>query len=230
MNKWLLINHILPASPCLLCGTPLAAPGLCPDCHAELPHNPHACRRCALPLAAPGTSTVCGQCLKRPPPLDHCLAAFLFRPPVDYLVHRAKFRQDLAAARALGDLLAQAAAPLPVPDLLIPVPLHAARLRERGYNQALEIARALSRRLTTPIAAHACRRQRPTQTQTQLDPGQRRRNIRGAFTCRHDLRGRHLCIIDDVMTTGSTLWELARTLRQAGATRVDAWLVARATL
>ncbi len=227
MNKWSFIDRVLPAMPCLLCGTLCSGAGLCGPCRDELVPNGPACRHCALPLPLDGG--LCGRCLKRPFPLDHCLALLRFQPPLSELVHRLKFRQQLAVARLLGGMLAAPLEPLVQrPELIVPIPLHPLRLRERGYNQALELARPLARHLGIALAARLCRRVRATAAQTELDLAQRRRNLRQAFEVCGEVGGRHLVLVDDVMTTGSTLAELARTLRRAGAARVDAWVVARA--
>jgi ComF family protein len=149
---------------------------------------------------------------------------------MDFLLLQLKFHQKLHLASLLGGLLAEAlegrAAPLP--DCLVPVPLHPQRLRERGYNQALELARVVSTRLAVPLDATLCVRQRATAPQTALDGKERRRNLHGAFTVREGNLPRHVAIIDDVVTTGTTVGELARTLRRAGVDTVEVWACARA--
>jgi ComF family protein len=141
----------------------------------------------------------------------------------------AKFRGRLNAVRLLGQLLAGSilASGQALPDVLVPVPLHRGRLAERGYNQALEIARVVGRALALPVDPDCCERRLATLPQAALDVGARRRNIRGAFGVRASLAWRHLAILDDVVTTGSTVEELARVLRRAGAERIQVWAVAR---
>lgn len=213
---------------CLLCGAPGAAGlDLCPGCLRALPWNLSACRSCAAPLPMPGT---CGQCLSHPPAFDAALTPLLYRPPLDWLVQGFKFNQRLAPGRLLGELLArhverQVSA---MPELIVPVPLHPARLRERGYNQALELARPLARQFGIPLAPGLARRTRATATQSLLGAEERRRNVRGAFELIQPLTVRHVAIIDDVIATGSTVGELARLLRRAGAERIEVWAVARA--
>ncbi len=211
---------------CQLCDAP-AFEGLCEGCRQELPHNHHACRQCGLPLT-PGQETVCGHCLRQPPALDHSLIPFLYSPPIDRLIggfkFSAKLPQGRLLSRLLGDYLEQHAE---MPDLLLPVPLHPARLRQRGYNQALELAKPLSRRFHIPIDHRSCRRVRPTRPQSTLKKRQRRRNIRGAFQIIRPIAAKHVALVDDVVTTGGTVNELARQLKLAGIARVDVWAVAR---
>lgn len=211
---------------CLLCGAETRGSGLCPPCRAELPRPAGpACALCAEPLDVAG---VCGRCLRRPPAFDGTVAATLYRFPADALVQRLKYGGELACADALGELLAAAAALRPPPDLLVPMPLHPSRLRERGFNQALELARPVARRLGVPIAADACRRLRATPAQAGLDLAARRRNVRDAFACASALAGLRVAVVDDVLTSGATLDALARALKRAGAVQVSAWVAARA--
>lgn len=212
---------------CLACGEP-GPPGddLCAACAAALPWNDAACARCALPLAAPAAA--CGACLQTAPPLDAAHAAFRYAAPLDRLLPRFKFHRDLPAGRLLAEAMAARFAALDRPDALLPVPLHRERLRRRGYDQALELARPLARALRLPLRTDLLRRQRSTRAQSELDATQRRRNLRGAFAVED---GRplpsHVVLVDDVMTTGATLHAAARVLRRAGVPRVEAWVCAR---
>ena len=212
---------------CLACGEPGGAGrDLCAACAAALPWNRCACPRCALPLPAPAPA--CGACLRRPPPLAAVHAACLYAAPLDRLLPRFKFHEDLAAGRLLAQLMAQACAGLPRPDALVPVPLHRARLRRRGYDQALELARPLARTLGLPLHAGLLRRARATAAQSELDAAARRRNLRGAFdVARAGPMPGHVVLVDDVMTTGATLHAAAVALRRAGVARVEAWVCAR---
>ncbi|MGO3127116.1 MAG: double zinc ribbon domain-containing protein [Luteimonas sp.] len=227
-RRWLrtLLHDTLPGR-CLVCREPGAVGrDLCPACTAALPWMPHACTRCALPL--PTDDPVCGACLRRPPPLDRVIAAFDYGFPVDRLLPRFKFHRDLAAGALLGDCLAHATASAARPDVLVPIPLHTARLRERGYDQALEFARVLARRHDLPLRTGLLRRVRATAPQSRLDARARRRNLRGAFTTDADAgMPVHVVLIDDVMTTGATLHAAVQALRRAGVERVDAWVCAR---
>ncbi len=228
VNSWLKsIQQLFYPARCLLCGAPASVGrDLCSDCYNELPHNPHACALCALPLTR--NTGVCGGCLRRPPPLDGSTIPFRYAAPLDQLLLGLKFNQRLVNARLLGGLLADAVTALesPLPDCILPVPLHPERLRERGYNQALELARPVAQRLGLPLATGLVIRERSTAAQSSLDQQERRRNIRGAFT----LIGQppdHIAVLDDVVTTGSTVNELARALRRGGTKRVEVWACAR---
>lgn len=222
----------LVASPrCHGCGVAVAgAAALCERCAASLPWNEHACRACALPLGPGPAGRACAHCLTEAPEQDRTWAAFTYAEPVSRQIVGLKFRGRLAAAHLLGTLMAERLArrPEPLPELLIPVPLHSARLRRRGYNQALELGRELSRRLSIPLAPAAARRVRATGEQTRLEAAARRRNLRGAFAVDTRVRDRHVALLDDVITTGATVAELAAAARGAGAARIEVWAVARA--
>ncbi|WEN15779.1 ComF family protein [Rhodanobacter sp. AS-Z3] len=213
---------------CLLCN----ASGehdidLCSACAAELPRNSSCCARCALPLAVP--AALCGECLRSQPPWDAAWAPFRYGWPLDRLESRYKFSSDLAAGRVLSTLWQRERPPLNLPQLLLTVPLHRSRLRRRGYNQALELARPLARSLGLPLRHDALLRRRSTTAQTELDAIARRRNVHGAFVLREGVAlPAHVAILDDVMTTGATLAECARVLRRGGVQRIDVWALARA--
>jgi ComF family protein len=221
------LNAVLP-SHCLLCGAAgQGALSLCPACASEMPHNDVCCTRCALPLAA--STPLCGRCVKRLPPWDAAWVPFRYEWPLAPLESRFKFGGDLAAGRTLALLWTASAPPAELPQAVVPVPLHRARLRRRGYNQALELAKPLARRLGLPLLRNALTRARATGAQTELTAVQRRRNVRGAFAAQ--FRGavpRHVAVLDDVFTTGATLGECVRVLKRAGVARVDVWALARA--
>ena len=213
---------------CLLCAAPGDGMDLCADCRAELPLNTVCCAHCALPLAHPAAR--CGVCLRQEPAWDGAWAPYRYGWPLDRLESRFKFSAALAAGRVLGELWAGHALPLR-PDCLVPVPLHRTRLRARGYNQALELARMLARHHHLALRPGLLRRVRATSAQTELDAKTRRRNVRGAFEARTGTGlPAHVALIDDVMTTGATLSECARVLKRAGVQRVEAWALARAPL
>src|SRR6185295_310781 len=192
---------------------------LCGECDAELPRLERAlCPRCAL--ESPG-GAVCGRCLSRPPAYDATRAALAYDFPADALVQALKFRGELALAPLLAALLAPKVGRNGV-DHIVPVPLSAGRLRQRGYNQAVEIARHLG----NPDVS-LCERTREAPPQMELPYDERRRNVRGAFRCTRALIGARVAVVDDVMTTGATLDEMARTLKAAGALHVENWVVAR---
>ena len=201
---------------------------ICTDCIEDLPRIHHACLGCALPLQS-DIVKLCGTCQRNPPPFDSVHAVFQYDFPVNKLISRLKFRGKLTHARLLGQLMAQslAAAVLQPPDGIIPVPLHAQRISQRGFNQAAELARYLSQALAIPLEINAVARVRQTAPQTGLSERVRRKNVRGAFQVRADMSDRHVAIVDDVVTTGSTVSELALSLRRSGAARVDVWALAR---
>jgi ComF family protein len=220
---WNAVTRTVLAPECLLCGARPGASMLCEACENSLPRLPPSCPQCAMP--SPGGS-LCGACLARPPAFDATLALWSYEFPVDRLVQSLKYLGNLPVARLFGDALARRAGErISEVDLLVPMPLARERLRERGFNQAVEIARALPRR--AGIARAEVERVRDTARQTDLPYTERARNVRGAFACSRALDGLRIAVVDDVMTTGATLAELARTLKQAGAARVENWVIAR---
>lgn len=176
----------------------------------------------------------CAACLRHPPAFDATIAATAYMPPVDQLVLALKFARQLALAPTLAHLLKRAfdEAGAPRPDLLIAVPLGRARLAERGFNQSLEIARTLAKVLDLPLEKHCLMRTRETMPQSLLPPNERRKNVKRAFTLNHraldKIKGKHVALVDDVMTTGETLHEAAATLKRFGAVRVTNLVFARA--
>lgn len=217
---------------CLVCASPCdPARGqgrdLCAACHLDLPWNHSACGRCGLPL--PRAAPRCGRCLGARPPQAATRALFRYEPPLDRLLLRLKFHGDLAAGRLLAQLLAEGLADAPRPAALLPIPLHRRRLRQRGYDQALELARPLARCLELPLLADRLLRRRATAAQSELNAQARKNNVRGAFALAPGpALPAHVALLDDVMTTGATLAEAARLLRRAGVARVDLWVAARA--
>jgi ComF family protein len=208
---------------CHLCALPSAGSLLCDACLADLPQLPvECCPVCALP--APGAS-VCGECLRHPPHFDATHAAVAYGFPVDRLVQAFKYGHQLALAGLFARLM-QAAPPVRA-DLIIPLPLSAGRLRERGFNQALEIARLLATTQRTPLDRFGTSRISDTVPQASLPWKQRRANVRHAFECSIDLSGKSIMVVDDVMTTGASLDEFAKTLKYHGAACVTNWVFAR---
>ncbi len=209
---------------CRLCGQP--GTELCADCLGQLPVLAMACPGCARPLAGDGQR--CGQCQRRAPSFGRAWAAWHYAAPLDALLPRLKYRSDLALARWLGERMAER---LPAEDRawaegILPVPLHRWRLARRGFNQAVELARPCARASGLPLLLKGVRRRRDTPAQVGQSLAARRRNLRGCFEVTAALP-RRVLLFDDVMTTGATVEELARTLRRAGVeTRV--WAVARA--
>lgn len=223
LNQCLRITQAALPAHCVLCGVRASPRRLCTACAAALPRMPAArCATCALPL--PSGST-CGDCLEHPPIYDRVAAAAPYAFPIDALVQKYKYGGDLTLARLLAAELAREV--IADVDAIIPMPLAAARLRERGFNQAQELARHLGAALALPILTHACRKISETAAQAELPFSERARNVRGTFVCDADLRGLRVAIVDDVMTTGATINELAKNLKRAGAVHVSGWVVAR---
>jgi ComF family protein len=220
-------SQALLAPRCLVCGE--AGTGgldLCRWCRAELPWNDSACPRCALPLAA---GMDCPRCLAEAPPFTRAHAAFRYEFPVDRLLPRFKFHADLAAGALLATLLQWSLDPGQWPQALLPVPLHRSRLRTRGYDQALELAKALSRHTRLPLIGSRLRRVRRTRAQTELGASARRRNVAGAFALAPGPPlPAHVALVDAVLSTGATAGECAHLLLVAGVERVDLWAVASA--
>ncbi|WP_291993790.1 ComF family protein [Candidatus Accumulibacter sp. ACC003] len=210
---------------CLLCAAVSGSRVICPACEAELPRLPEArCRRCALPTA---NGESCGRCLAKPPHYDLTLAAFRYDFPLDKLIQSFKYGHRLVLGDYFGQQLAALAAASQA-DLIVPLPLHPSRLRGRGFNQALELARPVSKAWRTPIDARSCRRIRHTAAQADLPWRERAKNVRGAFHCEADFTGQRLLLVDDVMTTGASLNELALTVKRCGAAQVTLLVLARA--
>ncbi|AOY02187.1 hypothetical protein BJP62_03640 [Jeongeupia sp. USM3] len=209
---------------CTLCRR-LCHDVFCADCAADLPHlPPQGCPRCALPTLDGG---LCGGCIADPPAFDAALAALRYGMAAARLITAAKYAGRWPLWHALATLLAQRLPAAPDVDVIVPVPLHAGRLRERGYNQAGEIANVLARRTRLPVRHDLIGRVRDTGHQSDLSLAERRRNLRGAFAADTAVAGLRIAIVDDVMTSGLTADTVARILKRAGARRVEAWVVAR---
>jgi ComF family protein len=221
-----LADTLLPQD-CLLCASGAGGELLCPACLADLPQLPETrCPRCALPSTR---SETCGRCQRHPPHFDTMIAAFPYSFPLDRMIQKLKYGHQLALARWFGEQLV-AACPNLTGDLIIPMPLHDRRLAERGFNQALEICRPLARHHGITIDHAACMRFRETLPQEGLSLRERRRNLKNAFACSADLSGRHVVLVDDVVTTGASVDECARTLRLHGAAHITVVAIARTLL
>ena len=208
---------------CLLCHAQSGRRILCKTCDYKLPRLAGPiCRQCATPLPA---GQRCGACFASPPRFDHVVAPFAYVLPIDALIQALKYGGRLLVSRPLADALASTIDERV--DLLIPMPLSEARLRERGFNQAHEIARLVSRATETDLALNVCRRVRHNPPQAMLPWKQRAGSVRGAFVCDADLHGMRVAVVDDVVTTGATLNEIARVLKRAGASHVSGWSAAR---
>lgn len=234
-----------PSKPAALERLLARCPGQCAICHAWSPtricatclqahiRQGERCERCAIRLPDLSPLRQCAPCLQQPPPLDRSIAALDYGFPWNQLLQRFKFHRDLALRRPLLDRLDEAldAAKAEMPDWLLAVPLSQERLRERGYNQSHELARALARRRGLRCDAGLLLRLQQGASQSSLPLADRATNVKHSFAVNPlrlaELRGARVALLDDVMTTGATLYELARVLRQAGALRVEAWVLAR---
>ncbi|WP_322845052.1 ComF family protein [Pseudomonas sp. B33.4] len=218
---------------CLLCDEPAEAEmPICVACETDLPWLGDQCVTCALPLAAAGLT--CGECQLEPPAFELVVVPWLYGFPVDSLITRFKHNAKWPFGHLIADVLGQYLQHrfdegLPRPDALLPVPLAGKRLRQRGFNQAAMLARWLSQSLDLPCEEQVLRRVKETDAQQDLDAKSRKRNLRKAFDLMPDaqVKGRHLALVDDVLTTGATAQALARLLMDAGAARVDVYCLAR---
>lgn len=217
---------------CVLCMASEAGDDyLCDGCKADLPWLGHCCNICSLPLASAAASR-CGRCQQQPPAFDSCVAAFYYADPIAQLISEYKYRAKLNYGRVLGLQLAACLAShyeqKALPAAILPVPLHHSRLRSRGFNQSLELAKAVADLLRLPLVNRHLVRCRATSSQKDLQLNERRRNVRDAFAIR---KTRPLpatvVLLDDVVTSGATVAELARLLKNNGVAEVHVWCVAR---
>jgi ComF family protein len=217
---------------CILCHQPSDRPeDLCQGCKDDMPILPQTCPRCAKTFTT--LANPCGECLRKPPPFDAAFALFSYQKPVTKMIMDLKFQSGLVNANILGAWMGAAIRDTwyrtsPLPEVIIPMPLHAKRLRERGFNQSLEIARPIAKLLKLPLDLSSCARVKATAAQAMLPAEQRVRNIKNAFSAANSLAGRHIALLDDVTTTGYSMTELAKTCKKAGAKRIDVWYCARA--
>lgn len=225
---------------------------LCEPCHKQLPILSHFCRYCAGSLGEKGYTqanksmalslimletqdVICESCRNTPPPFDITHALFSYEDSIKRLILNLKFQQDLKIARILGELLTAKIQrewyrDLPLPSIIIPMPLHAKRLKKRGFNQALEIAKPVSKILRLPIDITSCKRTKYTEPQAMLSAQERIKNVNNAFEIVTDFSHQHVVILDDVITTGHTVTALASALKAAGASKIDVWCCARAVM
>ena len=243
-----LIQTLLP-SFCLLCDDHSQnAEALCEPCQKELPilSNPALpnpllsnpllskyCIKCAQTLSGSCSNTlVCGTCLKHPPPFDKIFALFPYEPPVTRFITLLKFQADFKYASFFAKWFIHKIQEEwyqhePLPQLILPVPLHDQRLKERGFNQALEIGKWISNKFSIPIDLYGIKRIRETKAQSGLSSIARKDNIAGAFQAFRDYATLSIALLDDVVTTTSTITEISRILRQKGAKSIHVWCCAR---
>jgi ComF family protein len=208
----------------MLCAAPTKSDkDLCSACFDALPwHNAPQCLQCGLP----SNHIICGHCLKEPPSYDATHAALRYEFPLDAMMQQYKYGNTLQIAHLFTDLMSTHHIMQHI-DLIMPMPLHPQRLKERGFNQSLEIAKLLAKRHHLPLNYNACTRIKYTPPQASLPLKERTKNIKGAFAVNVDLTNKRIAIVDDVMTTGASLNELAKMLKKAGAAHVECWVVAR---
>lgn len=221
-----IFSDLLLPHRCLLCDDAGSRGLVCQPCRDDLPWLISACPGCALPLA--GAAELCGRCLSHAPAFDRCIAAFRYASPIDRLIVQFKNQRRLSAGKLLSVMLVDRLQECsePWPEIISPVPLHWRRQLLRGFNQATFVAGHLATQLDIPVLSLA-RRSQATAKQQQLDRKQRLRNLRKAFTTTQRVDGRHVAIVDDVVTTGATAQALSLVLKRAGAARVDLWAIAR---
>jgi len=227
-----MLGVLLPRS-CVFCGHASGTQACCDGCRDDLPWISNPCRRCGAPLAQGHPRDYCAVCCKSAGPDLQVRSALIYTYPLDRIIAGAKFHQRLDFAAVLGGLLGDylcrpaAVVSGEVPDVIVPVPLHRRRLAARGFNQAAEIAAPLAQRLGVPLNLDGCVRVRHTIEQSSLTGHARRRNLIGAFVAQSDLAGMRVAIVDDVLTTGTTVAAVAAAVLQAGACKVNIWTVAR---
>ncbi len=240
-----LLSNLFP-SRCLLCQKTVISSSdnenieICAECLSALPHNDMSCSRCAVPLVVDVEGRLCGRCIKKPPAFDYVYSPLCYEEDVIRLVHQLKFSEKIAFSRTLGEIMLECwkletmknsnVDASSKPDYLLPVPLHKSRMRQRGFNQSIELSRVIAKKLNIPIEYDGVGRIRSTSAQTGLNAIQRRKNIKGAFKVVQKISAKRVLIIDDVMTTGSTVNELARILKKAGIEQVGVLCLARAPI
>lgn len=232
--KWLNFNQKLTIS-CLLCrGKTLLSQPLCPLCLSSCPTIDHSCRSCGIPMDHLSTN-ICASCIQKTPDFDICYSAFIYAFPVNHIVQRIKYRRDLSLlppiTRSLTHIMTNQYNGQPWPEAVIPVPLHRKKLRSRGYDQALLLAREITRQLKPAhklnLDTQLIKRVKATDPQQGLSARERKKNIRGAFQLRRDNHYKHVALVDDVVTTGSTVNEIARLLKKTGTEKIEVWCLAR---
>jgi ComF family protein len=225
------ITHCLFPYHCILCNDKTNRElDLCIECEKSLPWLKNVCIYCARSLNFT-TQSACGECLKKPLPFHKLCILFSYIDIIKKWVTGLKFQQRLIYAYILGTLLAEKINSQykseKLPDIIIPIPLHKSRLYERGFNQAIELARPISKKLNIPIEYKRCKRVVNTAAQSKLPANERANNVKNAFAVHQDFAYQHIALLDDVMTTGHTLIEMSRALYDVGVKRIDVWCCAR---
>ena len=236
--QWLK-NSLLRAIPqhCILCLAPIKSRAgqsllLCPACASDLPKNTSPCLICSIPLpkiSSHQASLICGDCQKHPPIYQTSIIPNLYASPIKQFITRLKFHADLSSVPLLAQSFIPGLkrSPEKLPECIIPVPLHKARLHKRGFNQALELARPIARHFDLPIEHALCQRNKATPFQSGLSAEERKKNMKNAFSVAKDHNYKHVAIFDDVVTTGTTVNELARQLQKTNVEIIEVWAIAR---
>lgn len=234
LYKWLknsLFRYI--PQQCLLCLSPTSNKHLlCSGCEKDLVKNHNHCVICAVPFAVPHSDKmelVCGKCQKNPPHYTTSIIPHLYTSPLKQLISHLKFHGNLTYAPLLAQNFINALKrrKTTLPECIIPVPLHTHRLRERGFNQALELANLVATQLNIAVDYSLCQRNKSTPFQSGLSAAQRKKNLKNAFTVTKQHSYKHVAIFDDVVTTGTTINELAKQLKQSGVKTIEIWAIAR---
>ncbi len=224
-----IINFFLPVN-CALCNIslPPTTNGICQDCALDIKFLQNTCKLCAQPLADK-TVLICGKCLDRPPLWQVAIAPFAYAGATRFLIKALKFNKQLSLVKTLADNFVNTIKlnKMPSADLIIPVPLHRARLASRGFNQSFELAKIIGHKLGIPVVTNACLRIKNTPAQTGLNAKERKRNLKQAFVLKRPelIKQKHIILLDDVYTTGSTLKELASVCKLAK--QIDIWCIAK---
>jgi len=219
---------IFPAT-CVICASKGLKYDLCSNCKQLLKTNQPVCIQCSNNLAATDSTTICGTCLKNPPYFDSTLSVGIYAAHLKKTITEFKFHEKLYLYRIFSHLLVEKIQQQnnPLPECIIPVPLHRYRLQERGFNQALEIAKGVAKELNIPIDHSCCERVKYTLPQSSIPANERQRNVKHAFILTREVNYQHIAIIDDVVTTGSTVNELSRIFKKAGVKKIDIWCIAK---
>lgn len=219
---------------CCVCGlNSNTSRDLCAVCEAMLPPLSDRCIQCGLLQNSERDSLKCEKCLDTPPFFDRCYGLFSYDPPATQLIQRFKFGRQQYCGQVLGELLRDSLQQewypdRKLPEAILPVPLYKKRLQERGFNQALELVRVVNRQLKLPLLNSECMRIRHTKAQSGLNAYARRRNLKTAFKLTKKIPYEHIAIMDDVVTTGTTVNTIAKLLKEAGVEQVDIWCICRA--
>ncbi len=222
------INWLIPKT-CMQCARKIRELNCiyCEQCSDELPYSKHSCHRCGQPFS--GFSNYCGRCVSKLPAFDACFCAFEYSAPISNAICRFKYAEQPQMARYLArlmidELLSQE---IEIPEAIIAVPMHRSSLRKRGYNQSHELAKHFSKRLNVPLLTNTLSKTKATPRQATQSLSQRKINQKGSFQVVKDIKFNHIAIVDDVVTTGATAQEIAKTLKKNGVDYVQVWGIAR---